>query len=128
MTRTAVLLVIACVAAFTGASASASPPVPLAKNQSIVTARAKLKQAGWRPQKMKYQGTDDAFLGFWAAGYHETELCGSDDSFCVLDYTDGHGACLRVMFDYGALKPLKAWVSSWTRECPNPAMLVKPTR
>jgi hypothetical protein len=127
VTRPAASLVIACAAALAGAAAWAAPPVPLAKNQSIATARAKLKQAGWRPLKMKYQGTDTAFMDFWYAGYTETEQCAADDSFCVLDYTDGHGNCLRVMFDYGALKPLKAWVSSWTRECPNPAMIVKPT-
>jgi len=126
MTRPVAPLVIACVAALAGTTAWASPPVPLAKNQAIATARAKLKQAGWRPMKIKYQGLDTAFVAFWQAGYTETEQCASDDAFCVLDYSDGHGNCLRVMFDYNMLKPLQAWVTSWTRECPNPDMLIKP--
>jgi hypothetical protein len=126
VTHPAASLVIACAAALAGASASAAPRVPLAKNQSIVTARAKLKQAGWKPDKVKYQGLDAPFVAFRQAGYTETEQCAADDSFCVLDYSDGHGNCLRVMFDYNMLKPLKAWVTSWTHECPNPAMLIKP--
>ncbi|HSC48571.1 MAG TPA: hypothetical protein VLG68_10845 [Gammaproteobacteria bacterium] len=124
--RAAALLTVACAAAFAGASASASPPVPLAKNQSITTARAKLMQAGWKPDKLNDGATDQAFVTFRSAGYTETEQCGSTEPFCVLDYNDGHGACLRVIFDYATLKPLKAWVTNWTHECVDKTMLAKP--
>jgi len=118
--------VIACAVALASAAAQAAPPVPLAKNQAIATARVKLMQAGWRPDKMKYEATDEAFKAFVGAGYKEIEQCSGIEPFCVLDYNDGHGACLRVIYDYGTLEPLKAWVTSWTHECPNPAMLMKP--
>lgn len=127
MTRSAASLLIACAAALAAASALAAPPVPLATSQPLATARAKLIQAGWKPDKLIDGATDEAFTTFWHAGYEETEQCGSTEPFCVLDYNDGRGACLRVIFDYATLKPLKAWVTSWTHECVNPAMLVKPT-
>ena len=125
MTRPAASLLIAC-ALFIATAAHAAPPVPLAKSQDLVAARAKLIQAGWKPDKIIFSTADEAFNTFRKAGYDETEQCGSTEPFCVLDYNDGHGACLRVIFDYATLKPLKAWVTSWTHECVDPAMLVKP--
>lgn len=125
MTRLAASLVIACAAAL-AAAAHAAPPVPLAKNQPLATARAKLMQAGWKPDRMDYHATDEASTAFARAGYTETEQCSSIEPFCVLDYSDGHGTCLRVTFDYATLKPLKAWVTNWTHECANPARLLKP--
>ena len=124
--REDVLISIACAAALAATAALAAPPVPLAKSQSLATARTKLMQAGWKPDKLTDGATGQAFVTFRNAGYTETELCGSTEPFCVLDYNDGHGACLRVIFDYATLQPLKAWVTSWTHECVDKTLLAKP--
>lgn len=102
---------------------AAGHSLPIEKGEVFKKARAELLQAGWRPRKITVIGTDPANTAFHAAGYGETESCSSSDNFCVLDYVDAKGACLRLVVNYNRLTPLQAWTGEWTFDCPNPEYL-----
>ena len=111
------------IAYFAATSVYASPAVPIVKDQALPQARANLLKDGWKARKFQRAESSAAMDTFRAAGYTETEQCGKEEYFCVLDYVNAHGACLRVIVDYSTLAPLKGWVSNWTFECPNPELL-----
>ena len=123
MKRFAPFFILAGAGLLAAASAYASPAVPIVKDQALPHARANLLKDGWKARKFQRVVSSDAMDTFRAAGYTETEQCAKDEYFCVLDYVNAHGACLRVIVDYSTLAPLKGWVSSWTFECPNPELL-----
>ena len=127
MNRLTSIVILAGAALLVVVSAYAAPAVPIMKDMSLASARAGLVKQGWKARKIQRFVPSAAMDAFRNAGYAETEQCGGNEYFCVLDYVNARGSCLRVIVDYSYLSPLKAWVSSWTFECPNPEALVKPS-
>lgn len=124
MTRSTSFIILAGAALFAAASAAAD--VPLSGNQALASARTALLRHGWKPRALARFMPGDAMDIFRSNGYTETEQCSHEEYSCVLDYVNEHGSCLRVIVDYATLKPLHAWISSWTNECPNPELLKAP--
>lgn len=123
MKRYASLVTLAGAVLLAAVSVQAAPSVPLVKDMTLASARANLLKQGWKARKFQRVIPSAAMDTFRSAGYTETEQCGQNEYFCVLDYVNEHGTCLRVIMDYSTLAPLKGWVSSWTFECPDPELL-----
>lgn len=121
MTRSASLIILVGFAVATAQAAA-----PISKTTKLEKARVELRAAGWKPRSFARFAPSDAMSTFHDHGYTETEQCSNEEYSCVLDYVSDKGACLRVVVDYSTLKPLHAWVSSWTNECPNPELLKAP--
>ena len=107
-------------------AANAQAAVPISKTMKLEKARVELRAAGWKPRDFARYAPSDAMSTFHDHGYNETEQCSNQEYSCVLDYVNANGSCLRVVIEYSTLKPLHAWVSSWTSECPNPEQLKAP--
>src|SRR5690348_701942 len=91
------------------AAVAAGHNVIISKGEDFSKARAELIKDGWRPRKITIAAPDAPSTAFRAAGYGETESCSNTDNFCVLDYVDAKGACLRLLVNYNRLQPLQAW-------------------
>lgn len=113
-------------------SVSVAEDIPLKKGQTLSSAKAALKSAGWSPQ-ITYAVFGDKFEHSWGnagslfeSGYVEVESCaGTGINPCVFNYKKG-SKCLRlVTLGEFSLNEYEPAIDSWSFDCPDPEILHK---
>jgi len=94
-------------------------PAGIAVDESLVSARSKLIEQGWKPTRMhtrdgyEYSGVERELA---ARDFLEVDTCSFDSSRCILFYSK-KGTCLRVDTMGEQLKGMT--VTRWRNECPD---------